>query len=432
MNEKLKEALKKIPGLRPTVLYIRNRIIDAKAISNFLQERRIKRGNGQIRVGFICQYLPAWSKVEEIYQMMKEDPRFDPVILCVPSGIAKSKLLEPTSLENDVYEHLITHGYPEAINTLVGENKWLDLKQQNFSYIFYPRPYNALMPRPYTSHEVSKYSKICIIMYSVSLTKDIMQITLNRDFMANAYLYFAEFPHIKAYNEERNRLPHHLNLQKTVSLGYPMMERLYKMRNEESQSWCFSKNDFRVIWTPRWTSDLAMGGTNFFKYYLRIIDFAEKHKDIDFLLRPHPLAFSHFIETGEMTAEEVSAYKSKCESMPNVSIDKEQRYEATLWQSSVMVSDISGIMPEFFFTGKPLIYCSSNMILEVSAPIKRMLEGCYTVECEQELFACLEMLKRGEDPLREKRNIIRDELFANWNAGICSNIVEILAEETKE
>ena len=49
-------------------------------------------------------------------------------------------LKDPESLENDAYDYCMTHGFPEAINTLVDKDTWLDLKEMNLEYIFYSRP----------------------------------------------------------------------------------------------------------------------------------------------------------------------------------------------------------------------------------------------------------------------------------------------------
>ena len=52
------------------------RLADMKAIYNFIQEKRIKRNAKKRRVGFLCQYIPAWNKTKLVYDSMKEDERF--------------------------------------------------------------------------------------------------------------------------------------------------------------------------------------------------------------------------------------------------------------------------------------------------------------------------------------------------------------------
>lgn len=425
----LTEALKKIPPVHAVGRFLKQRWIDLHALPCLLAERRIKRGDGPIKVGFLCQYIPAWTKLESLYRQMETDPRFEPYLICLPSGIANNRLIDPDSTQNDAYDYCMSHGYTKAINALIGKETWLDLQSLQLQYLFYPRPYNALVPKCYTTQVVSRYCRICLIMYGLEFSEDMTSTSLNRNFMATTYFYFAELPLVEQLNIRNNRVGHMLGLQRTKCCGYPMFEHLLEFRNVPSPSWSFSKNPFRILWTPRWTTELRLGGSNFFTYYQKLLDYAQTHSDIDLLLRPHPLTFPHFIETGEMTEQQVADYIARCEALPNVSLDDAPNYDATLWNTSVMVSDISSIMPEYFITGNPLIFCRSNMILKLAKHSIRMLEGCYIVDNEQELFSCLEMLKSGNDPLKEKRLEIIQEQFGSSFSGACSNIINTLVED---
>ena len=400
-----------------------NILADMKAMGNFVRERRIKRTSGNVRIGFLCQYIPAWNKTQPVYELMREDPRFEVFLICVPSGIRDQELEDPDTEGNDTYEYFIQHGY-EAVNARVGRNEWLDLEKLELNYIFYSRPYNSYMPRPYAGSRVSRYSKICCLIYAMSMTKPVLKVVLNRDFFRNVYCYFAECEYAQRKNRSQLPLAHKLGLQKSVYYGMPALAQILEAKEEYSAAWEFSKHDFRVMWTPRWTTDSKLGGTNFFLYKDSLLEYAEEHKDMDFLLRPHPLMFDNFLRTGEMTEREAESYGKRVERLPNVSLDREKEYGAAFWKSDVLLSDISGILPEYFVTGKPIIYCSSNMVLEPTDMSRRMFEGCYVAETPEEAFAYLDELKRGKDRLFEKRQEIIKELF-----GDCRKAAEKIVEE---
>lgn len=425
-----KETLKKIPGVYHLGHFVKQRYLDAVAISHFLQERRIQRGEGPVRVGFLCQYVPGWTKVAPIYEKMVADSRFDPYLICVPSEQVMGKDSFATCPENDTYDYFVAKGYP-AINALVGADQWLDLKAMDLAYIFYPRPYNRLLPTAYRAQTVSCYSRICLVMYGMMFAEEDMEIALNRDFMSHVYAYFAETVYAQKQNMENNRLLHALGLQKTLCLGYPVLNGLLAKKGQESPSWNFSQNAFRVLWTPRWTTDPKVGGTNFFTFHEKLMTYAREHQDVDFLHRPHPLAFKYFLETEAMSREQVEAYQQQCGEMPNVSLDAQREYEATFWGSSVLVSDISGIMFEYFVTGKPLVFCAGNMELALTPHTRKMLEGCYVVYTAQELFDVLQKLKAGEDPLRDKRRELIGELFGDLSKDAAEEIVRSLLQDGK-
>ena len=74
----------------------------------------------------------------------------------------------------------------------------------------------------------------------------------------------------------------------------------------------------KVLWTPRWSTDPYIGGSNFFKYKDVILGLARKKKDILFILRPHPLMFDNFVKTSEMTETEVIEFKKYCKNFGKV------------------------------------------------------------------------------------------------------------------
>ena len=90
------------------------------------------------------------------------------------------------------------------------------------------------------------------------------------------------------------------------------------------------------------------------------------------------------------------------------------------------------MMPEFFVTGKPLVFCSGNMELELAPHISKMLEGCYVVQTPKELFNILQKLKAGEDPLQDKRKQLISELFGDLSKQASAAITEALAEDANQ
>lgn len=427
--KELKTLLKKIPGLRSFGRNMKEMVKDVQAIGNFLAERKVPRGTDPIKVGFLCQYIPIWHKLQPIYEMMLEDPRFEPVLICVPSGIQDS-VLDPNSNADDTYEYFRTHGYSEAMNALQADGSWLDLEQLGLTYIFYPRPYDHFMPQPYWCKQVSRYCKICLILYGMNVTEEITKITLHRSFYRYVYCYFAEMPFSRDVNARNGWIAHALGFQQSVYYGMPGIEAILASRDQKSAAWDFSKNDFRVMWTPRWTTDLSCGGSNFFTYYRVLIDLARERPDMDFLFRPHPLAIAHFLETGELTQEEADWFYDQCRQLPNISLDSQKEYTDTLWGTSVLITDISGLMPEYFATGKPMIFCASNMILTPERSTRKMLEVTYIAHNREELLQYLSQLRCGIDPLAERRRTVVQELFPEAECHPAHQIVEHLAKHS--
>jgi len=137
---------------------------------------------------------------------------------------------------------------------------------------------------------------------------------------------------------------------------------------------------------------------------------------------------SNFISTGELSPQQAEVFREICKREPNIELDESEDYVSNMWGSDVLVTDISGVLPEYFVTGKPVIYCATNMVLTPAAHTKKILEGCYIVDSEKELEEYLSMLESGNDPLKVKRKEIIAALWGTEITRCTDRFVEELAK----
>ena len=388
----------------------------ARARKNYKKMCSVKRdADLPVNVVFLIQYLVNWGKSEQLYRIMEADERFNPVLLCIPYNLDESED------ENETYEWFSTRGY-NCINASLGNNKWYDLEGLSPEYVFYARPYNAAIPEVYSSHEVSAYAKVCSYIYGYLLADEEIRNSLNRDFYDYCYTYYA-------CSEDDNRYYYsntHSSFQRSVFLGYPGLTRFAGLweKNNTQGSWTTEHARFRAIWTPRWSTDERVGGSNFFKYKEDFLSLAERDKDIELMIRPHPLAFGNFIKTGEMTVQEVKEFKNLCETSENLTLDETYDYVETFWNTDILISDYSAIMAEFFATGKPMIYCEANSKFnqDYTESMKAIMEGTYIAYNFEDIRKYIVLLKSGVDPLKEKRSQIIEKLWG-YKLGLCPHLI---------
>ena len=215
---------------------------------------------------------------------------------------------------------------------------------------------------------------------------------------------------------------------KTIISGFPRYDDIDDYKNKESKSWLFSKkNQYRVMWTPRWCTN--EGNCSFFDYKDLMVKFAQKHTDIALLFRPHPQAFLNWNRTGELTEKEAQVYKSLYQQSSNMSIDDKKTYFDTIFSSDCLISDTSSFIADYFMTGKPIIYCHKvDMFNELS---KKMSEGFYWVNNWNELEEILNNLRNGIDDLKEKRLEILNDL-KSYNGGSAQIILNTLKQDAKK
>lgn len=376
--------------------------------SRVRQVHRMRKGNRfswnnkKISVVFFMQYAPSWGKLELLYHSLQSNPLFEVHLVCVPENLSDKK--------NDTYVYFSDKGY-DAINACGEDGKWFDLKTLKPDYVFTTRPYDFYLPADYQSHNLCLFTKLCNFSYGINMDEELADMIFGQPFYRHTYMYFVEMESLIPMYQKIQQFGHRLGINHSKCLGMIALDGFMNESKNSSVSWNFAENGMKVIWAPRWTTDKKMGGSNFFTYKDFMVEYFEEHQEMNLLMRPHPLMFDNFIRTGEMSEAEVQEYKDKISNVKNISFDMEKEYASTFWQSDVLIADYSSIIPEYFLTEKPLIFCITNMELTLLQNMKDILEGSYVVHSQEELRECLEMLRLGEDSKRDIRITMKEKLF---------------------
>ena len=379
--------------------------------------KKIEAGE-RLTVLFIIQYIPAWNKLEPIYQKMKNDDRFEPIIVCVPFNIQNHILLND-DYHNDTYDYFLQNNY-DCVNGLCENRKWIDLKSFNPDYVFHSRPYNYVMPNEYTSGKIKKYALICNVLYGTNTTVNCQNVTLNDDYYKDVFSYFAFDTSDQAFYEKRFKQGTQLKIQKCFPYGAIGLEKILKAKPEKNNE----ETKKTILWTPRWSTDPVVGGSNFFKYKDTILGLAKENQNIYFIIRPHPLMFDNFIKTGEMTKEEVSKFKEYCLKASNIELDENKEYFDTFWKSDILITDNSGIVPEYFVTLKPIIFCHSD-IFSYTMGMEKIIEASYQAFCSEDIKHFFYDLIINIDDLKEQRVETYKYLFCEIG-NMSDKVLEVL------
>lgn len=399
--------------LRYMVFILGRFVYYAKYMVSLLHIAKVKRRvskkkqeNKVINVIFIIQYVPSWNKLEPIYLKMKEDDRFRPFIVCVPMNVDNHLLKDS---KNEAFQYFTERGY-EVINALDEKNDWFDLKLLEPDYVFHSRPYNCTMPKCYTSDEIVKYALICNIIYGACITNNAVNTVLNQDYFKNVYQYYAFEKMEQSIYVKRFKLGFLLKKQKCSPIGKTSLESIINAKPERSNM----KHPFTILWTPRWSTDEYLGGSNFFKYKDSIFEIAEDNPAVNFIIRPHPLMFENYIKTGEMSEKEVSLFRKKCADSKNLYLDEKKEYTDTFWGSDALITDSSGIIPEYFVTEKPILFCTNTTKNTFTQWTQSMLDTCYQVNDKSDFLIKVNEIINGQDDMKQKRKAVIHELFGNF------------------
>ncbi len=383
-----------------------------------------KKKRNKIKVVFLCQLSQVWGCFESIYEAALKDPVIIPVIVALPEHWDNS------TADTNAYDFLTSRGYKVINGYNSSTHKFIDLKALNADYIFYPRPYDNYLPKELQSREVSKFAKICYICYGYTSEGNyILKTCFSKYFISNCYMVFAENKSVADYCHYQLPISSRIGLHKICQTPFPRFDLLNKFKDAHGSGWTRPKEEInkRIIWTPRWTLEEKLGGTNFFNYKDFFFDFAGQHPENEFLFRPHPLAFDNFVKAGAMTEDDVIEYKNRCAASPNIKLDDEKEYLDNFASADILVSDMSGVVVDFAVTGKPVIFCSYDEVFNKSS--SRLLDAYYLVHNATELKDTLTMLCNGEDPKKEIRRQIVKEVLGTCDGNNGKRIIGLLKKD---
>ncbi|MBR1817078.1 MAG: CDP-glycerol glycerophosphotransferase family protein [Lachnospiraceae bacterium] len=396
---------------------INNVIADVKLpkAQKKIEKRRIERKNQnkKINVIFVCHRPAVWGALKTVYDACMEDKKFNVAIVTIPNkkelpgkGFSHNEYVSEGAYEYfKGYKCKLINGYD------FDTKKWFDLRRLRPDYIFFQTPYDICRPNAYKSNRVASYAKICYVHYGMPFMNGyIAEESFPVSFLKNTYFHFAEFEEMRKFYADR--LPDNSVHKKSrvILTGYPKLDEAKDYIGCEGKNWIYrgEEKHFRIMWTPRWNTE--EGNCTFFTFKDWLPDYIEADNNLELLYRPHPQADIEFISRGIMTEAEIKKYRGRFINSNNMSIDERKDYLDSFYSSDVLITDESSIIPEYFLTGKPIIFTYNETHLNDFA--KKISEGFYWAKNKDELKEHLDRLKSGQDELKDRRQqLIREEFY---------------------
>lgn len=359
---------------------------------------------------FICQFESIWNKTKGVYLECKRR-NLNAKLLVVKDRISfanKDTIFERTCIEDVIY-------YKPGI-----------IDELKPSMVFYSRPYDDYLPNDLRSNNVVKKTKTAFIPYYYALEEEYDH-SLDYYFIGNIYCLFADQEATKKYFDGLFKRNIKKQLQFSYSLGYPALESLIERINnsEVKESIYRNKGRINVMWTPRWTTSEALGGSNFLKYYKSMFEVMNNNSMYSFVFRPHPMLFDNFLKNNYISKNEYDEIINMITSSSNMFYDNTSDYFETFINTDILISDNSSIIIEYLLTGKPMIYCFNKSEFVFNKPMNDLLDVNYVVNNWEELKQCLDDLTRGNDYKRDKRLELVERLKKE-NVGACKKIVDVI------
>ena len=122
---------------------------------------------------------------------------------------------------------------------------------------------------------------ICNVLYGVNITVNEQDVVINKDYFRDVYCYFSFDKSEKEFYEKRLSLGFKLGVQCCFPYGAIGIEQMLQEKSKKAKS-RFKKI---VLWTPRWSTDPYIGGSNFFNYKDIMTRLVKQNKNILFIAK---------------------------------------------------------------------------------------------------------------------------------------------------
>ena len=143
------------------------------------------------------------------------------------------------------------------------------------------------------------------------------------------------------------------------------------------------------------------------------------------LLRPHPFTFKYMVEEGYMTEEQVEAYKAEADRL-GCTFDKNKMINDSFVGADILISDFSSIVWQFFYQGKPIIYCMGDN--DLSSDLQELVDVMYVAESYDDVKHYIAELSKGNDYLKADRQKVIDKYLKKYDNS-ADDIVEYIVKD---
>lgn len=313
------------------------------------------RQKKRIKVAFFILNLGIW-KYEEIYLLLKNDSRFEPVIVvCPPRNLGE--VSAKAEMEKS-YDFFKKRNYNVVASYNEDEDKYLDIKKLVApDIVFFTNPYGYTLQK----YQLKNFLDVltCYVQYSF-IVED------------KEHFYNQTFHNLlwKAFYETdvHKKLAERLALNKGANVeitGHPGIDGFVYGQRTNNSAWK-NKNGHRkrIIWAPHW-SIIPRGhgrppASNFIELSQFMIQLAEEYRDfVQIAFKPHPYLKRTLYEFEGWGNERTDHYYQTWDELENGQLETGS-YVDLFNASDGMILDSISFIVEYLYCGKPSLFMKAG------------------------------------------------------------------------
>jgi hypothetical protein len=391
--------------------------------------RRIQKKD-RITAVFLLVYDSIW-KYEGIYMLMKQDKRFNPVVVVVPCVFYDIEIMLEEMDRS--YNSFLTKGYNVIKAYNETSKEWMDISNEiKPDIVFYTYPDNITKKKYYVHNFLN--SLTVYVPYGI-MTANIQQDQYDLIFHNMIWRCYYETVIHKAMARK-----YATNRGVNVSIsGFPMGDIFLDNTLIPIDVWKNKNRDIkRIIWAPHYTIDenkRQYAYSNFLTDYQFMLDIAKQFEGaIQIAFKPHPVLKPTLYDNANWGKERTDVYYNTWQKISNGQLE-EGSYEDLFLTSDAMILDSISFISEYLYTGKPSLFLIRNETIktkfnEYGTLIFNLLYKSFN---HRDIinFINQTVLKKEDPLLNERLNFINEYLRPPNNQTASQNIFNDIINHIK-
>lgn len=314
--------------------------------------------NRPIRVVFLTFYFEAWDALADIHTLMAADARFDVTVASIPRRFTGDSGFADEDQVSAYFDEVgVDHIRLNESDSFEGLARLAALEPD---YVFINYPWQRNYPPGYRVEQLVTFTRVCYVPYyslpivnEPGVTGAAPHLFQQRSHQLASLVFTQDPAVVDGYSHtQRGNGRVHLT-------GTPKIDALVRQAQSGQTRWPLAPSrNLRMVWAPHHSYSSAWLNFGLFaEIHDAMLNFARRNADIDIVLRPHPFLFGTMVDRELMSADEMSAWLTAWDALPNTAIDENGDAAHLFNATDVFVTDGISFLGEYpLCTGKPTIF----------------------------------------------------------------------------
>jgi len=322
-----------------------------------------------IKVAFLGLYFEAWDALGPIYQLMRSDPRFEPLVVSMPRKLTGELRYEGEQRSHEFFEsQAIDHirldkGGSGSENRLGLER----LQKLAPDYIFTNYPWQRNYQPALRFDELVKFTRLAYVPYFSLAMVDEPEHEPGGGQANGAvatHLYMQRIHQLASliFTQDRNVLEAHHDSERgdghVFLTGSPKIDTLREAAVSGLAAWPLPGSGFRLLWAPHHSYSphwLNFGVFNEIKE--QMLELARSRPEIQIVLRPHPFMWGTLADRGVLSQEKINIWRQAWDALENTATSEGGSYGELFLATDALLTDGISFISEYpLVTGKASIF----------------------------------------------------------------------------